>query len=124
MTVTIIRIDGTEEQFEATRAEVFEAIEQKIGARTLEIINLRDGRVMVVDEDGYEVKAVHRKPPPGYAFAIERVPVKALKPPNPRATFFYHAICVEGTTHQIVGDVAILNDRDFVDDDEADRCKA
>lgn len=35
------------------------------------------------------------------------------KEPNPAATKLYHAICKPGTTHQIHGDVAIVNDADF-----------
>jgi hypothetical protein len=116
MTITIIRIDGTEEQHEVARPDdAFRATAQLIHARTVEMVNLRDGRVMLVDEDGYEVQVVEREPPPGYDFAAERVPVRPLKPANPKATALYHAICVEGTTHQIVGDVAIVNDADFAE---------
>ncbi len=113
MNFTIIRTDGTEEQHEAERRDAFPVIAKLIGARTLEMVNLRDGRVMIIDEDGYEIEIVERPPPPGYTFAAERVPVKPLKPANLAATALYHAICHAGVTHEIVGDVAIVRDEDF-----------
>ena len=118
MTITILRIDGSEEQHEIERAKAFPLMSQLIGARTLEVVNLRDGRVMCIDEDGYEVVLVERDPLPGFDFVAERVPVRPLKPANAKATALYHAICVPGTTHEIVGDVAIVRDADFDDDDE------
>lgn len=39
--------------------------------------------------------------------------IRARKPVNAKATELYHAVCKPGTTHQIVGDVAIVNDEDF-----------
>jgi hypothetical protein len=44
---------------------------------------------------------------------IVRHPVRARFPVNPKATALYHANCVAGTTHQIVGDVVITPDDDF-----------
>jgi len=95
------------------RADAVPEIARLIDARTLDLVNLRDGRVMLVDDDGYEVEVQERDPPPGFAVAFERVPVRAAKPVNPIATGLYHAICHPGTTHQIVGDVAIVRDEDF-----------
>lgn len=54
-------------------------------------MNLRDGRVMLVDDNGL---------------------AKGL-PRNPEATRLYHAVCRPGTTQPIVGDVAIALDEDF-----------
>jgi hypothetical protein len=51
MNVTIIRTDGTESQHAVSR---FHDIAPLIGAETLDTVNLRDGRVMPVDDDGWE----------------------------------------------------------------------
>lgn len=119
MTITIVRTSGAEEQFEIERHNMIPTIAHLIGARTIEAVRLRNsGRIMLIDEDGYEVELVERPPPPGYSFAMERVPVRALKPVNLAATALYHAICVAGTTHQIVGDVALLQAADFDDDED------
>jgi hypothetical protein len=113
MTVTILRSSGTEERYAIAREELAVAIARLIDARTIEAVRLRSGRVMLVDEDGYDVELVARTPPPGYAFAYERVPVRALKPANPPATALYHDVCPAGTTHEIVGDVAIVEAADW-----------
>jgi hypothetical protein len=60
---------------------------------------------MLVDDVGYEFTTVERAP--GH---WENVPTKAKKPTNKKATEWYHAICIPGTTHAIVGDVAIFQD--------------
>lgn len=79
----ILRIDGTREPFDGDR----DALGRAIGADgALDLVNLRDGRFMYVDDLGYD---------------------KGL-PVNPEATKLYLAICVPGTTHQIVGDVALI----------------
>ncbi len=39
------------------------------------------------------------------------------KPVNAKATQLYHANCLPGTTHQIVGDVVIVLDDDFCGDE-------
>lgn len=118
MTITILRVDGREEQHETTTGHAFKLIEQLIAAKALDTVNLRDGRIMVVDDLGYEVEVVDRTPPPGYSFAVERVCGAPLKPVNPKATALYHAVCREGVTHAIVGDVAIVRDADFGGDDD------
>jgi len=69
-------------------------------------VNLRDGRVMLVDDNGYETEAVPRD------FGVELVCKRARKPLNQAATRLYHSVCRPGTTHQIVGDVAIVWDKD------------
>ncbi len=70
--------------------------------------NLRDGRMMIVDANGYEIEMVELSPG-----RFWNKPVRALRPVNAEATKLYHAVCVPGTTHQIVGDVAIVLDEDF-----------
>ena len=66
-----------------------------IGAEVLDTVNLRDGRVMVIDDAG----------------AIKNLPV------NPEATGLYHAICIPGTTWLIRGDVVIVRDADYEEPD-------
>jgi hypothetical protein len=85
----VIRTTGTEEAFEG-RLNIA-AIESAINAHCLDTVNLRDGRVMLVDDDGVE---------------------KDL-PINLTATALYHSVCRPGTTHQIRGDVAVVHDADF-----------
>lgn len=97
----IIRTDGTEEKLELESPDLRELI----GAVDIEFVNLRDGTVMVVDEMGYETKAIIHSP--GH---IELRPVKARKPYNKKATALYWKICIPGTTHRIVGDVVIFRD--------------
>ena len=84
MKVHIIRADGTEESVEAKHSEIADLI----GADCLDGFSLRDGRYVWVDDMGHA----------------------AEKPINVKATKLYHGICKPGTTHQIVGDVAIIED--------------
>jgi hypothetical protein len=86
MNVHIIRTDGREERLQMS----FEDIEKAIDARGMDSVNLRDGRVMLVDDMGHVIEP--------------------LRPVNRKATALYHGVCVPGTTHQIVGDVAIVVD--------------
>lgn len=109
MKLHFIRTDGTEDTIDADPAsDVFGHIEHEIGAKMLDSVNLRDGRVMFVDDHGYETKEMEHAP--GY---IEVVPVRALKPVNEKATALYHAVCRPGVTHRIVGDVCIVVDKEF-----------
>ncbi len=103
--VEIIRTSGKREQHTAPRDSVIEWVHGAIGAETLDTVNLRDGRVMMLDDNGYESRAVELVP--GHT---ELQPVRPLKPDNAEATKLYHAVCVPGTTHKIVGDVAIVID--------------
>lgn len=91
MRVLVIRIDGREETHEVMPQTVLMEIYQLIGCDTVDTVNLRDGQLMLVDDNGYVFD----------------------KPVNPKATALYHAVCVPGTTHAIVGDVAIVRDEDF-----------
>lgn len=114
MKVTVIRTDGTKEEHEIQAGpQVFKRLYPLAGCEAFDIVNLRDGRVMLVDDNGYETEAVPVDPPAGVGFMIETRCVKARKPVNAEATKLYHSICKPGTTHQIVGDVIIANDEDF-----------
>ncbi len=64
-------------------------IAKHIGADVCDTVNLRDGRFMYVDDLGHQRR----------------------RPVNAKATALYHGVCIPGTTHQIVGDVAIVRER-------------
>lgn len=90
----VARVNGIVEVFLGRPA--IREVCQAIGADTLDGVNLRQagrptGIVMMVDDTGF----------------VDRKPV------NKVATEIYHALCVPGTTHQICGDVAFVNDADF-----------
>lgn len=108
MNVEIIRVDGTREQHEIPKGDAIGAIRRLIGAAGCDTVNLRNGSVMIVDDGGYETEMVDH----GNG-RFELKPTRARKPVNPAATKLYHSICRPGTTHQIVGDVAIALDEDF-----------
>jgi hypothetical protein len=55
------------------------------------MVNLRDGRIMIVDDLGHP----------------KELPV------NVEATVLYHSVCRPGTTHEIRGDVAVTLDENF-----------
>lgn len=84
MRIHLILADGTEKHVD----EPFAKIPELIGAESLDTVNLHDGRVMLVDDLG------HGKG----------------RSPNEKATKLYHSVCYPGTTHQIVGAVAIVVD--------------
>lgn len=88
MKATIIKVDGTESEVEVKGVM---GISAALGCDMLDTVNLRDGRVMLVDDVGH----------------IKELPI------NPKATAIYHGICRQGTTHTIRGDVAIALDADF-----------
>jgi hypothetical protein len=90
--VHIIRVDGTEERHQVGQRIVMGWIERMIGARGLDTVNLRDGRVMIVDDLG--------------AVGVPR-------PVNQKGTVLYHSVCRPGVTHQIHGDVAIVVDAEI-----------
>lgn len=108
MNVEIIRVSGQVEQHNVPRGGSMDAIAVLIGAQTLDTVNLRDGRVMLVDDGGWETEMVDQG---GGHLALK--PIRARKPINPGATELYHSVCVPGTTHQIAGDAAIARDEDF-----------
>lgn len=93
MNVKIIRTDGSIEVMEIARADAIGHISRLIGAPSglVDTVNLRDGRVMLVDDTG----------------ALDGRPVNKL------ATEHYRAVCKPGTRVPICGDVAIVLDADF-----------
>lgn len=95
MTITrkLIRTDGTEQIIDGRLS--LDAISKLIGADTIDTVSLRHMghplHVMIVDDNGHP----------------DDLPL------NAKATALYHANCIPGTTHHIVGDVAIVPDHDF-----------
>jgi hypothetical protein len=67
---------------------------------------------MLVDDDGWESYPLRT------ARGISLIPVKPRKPVNPTATALYLAVRRPGFTHQIVGYVAIVWDRDVTDEED------
>ena len=107
--VEILRTNGTKEDHEVGKHILLDWIHRMIGAETTDSFRLKDGtdRVCIVDDHGYETEGIESN---GTIYLNQ---VKALKPVNEEATRLYHRICKPGTTHQIVGDVAIAHDGDF-----------
>lgn len=105
----VIYTDGTE--LELPTPIKFEQIGKLIGATMFDTVNLRHLghplHIMIVDDNGYETKAITK------GVVTELKTVRARKPLNQEATRLYHANCHPGTTHQIVGNVAIVPDSDF-----------
>lgn len=116
MQVEIIRTDGRKEKHTVAQ---FSDIARLIAAAGTDTVNLGKGRVMVVDDYGYETHMKSRRgmhPTLGAVTVHEMVCDKALKPVNLEATKLYHSVCRPGTTHQIVGDVAILQDDELAEE--------
>jgi hypothetical protein len=113
--VEILRVSGAHEMIEIPRGlNVMQEIAKAIGAPgALDTVNLRDGRVMLVDDAGYDTQAIEKGP--GH---YELKPTRARKPVNQDATQLYWTVCRPGTTHQIVGDCAVLVDRELADEGE------
>lgn len=107
--VTILRTNGSVEEHEVGRHILLPWIKRMIGAETTDSFRLKDGtdRVCILDDHGYETEGIESNG------VLYLKPTKPLKPVNVAATELYHRICVPGTTHQIVGDVAIAHDEDF-----------
>lgn len=112
MTVTILRTDGLEEQHELTPQTVLLELERLLDAKALDTINLRDGLVLIVDDEGYAIEERESMTADG-VLHIYLVPALARKPVNAAATALYHRICKPGVTHQVVGDAAVVRDKDF-----------
>lgn len=87
MVVDIRRTNGTREVVDLP-ANDMDAVAKAIGADVLDVVNLRDGRVMFVDDLGHD----------------KNLPV------NRDGTALYWKVCRPGTTWEIVGDVAICQD--------------
>jgi hypothetical protein len=90
MQITVIRCNGDEEQHKV-RKDAFAEIYRLIGCDCSDIVNLRDGRVMIVDDVGL-IDGKER---------------------NEKATALYRGVCRPGTDAWIAGDVAIALDEDF-----------
>lgn len=94
MNVLVIRSDGREETIPEgpagapmePRRTSSSFARTLIGADCLDSVNLRDGRTMLVDDNGH---------------------ARGL-PINAKATKLYHGVCRPGTTHVIRGDVVIV----------------
>lgn len=89
--VEIIRSDGTREHHELSKHNLLNSVHQLIGAECCDSVNLRNGKVMMVDDTGM----------------IDGKPI------NDEATKIYHEKCGGMTPNSIHGDVAIVVDKDF-----------
>lgn len=83
----VLRADGRVEQLQA--APGIAQCKQLIGAATLDGFSLRDGRYMVVDDNGHA----------------------SGRPRNEAATAMYLSICRPGTSHFIAGDAVVIDER-------------
>ena len=91
--VEVIRTDGTKRVHETTARgqSLMTFVQALIGANISDKVNLRDGRIMIVDDLGHQ---------------------KGL-PVNEEGTRLYHGVYKPGFKHKIVGFVAICQDDDF-----------
>jgi hypothetical protein len=111
-TYLIIRTNGTKElvREKPTLATLHSALGCELTDRVILSHDPESGYprvVMIVDDHGYETETIETPN------KIELRPIRPLKPVNGEATKLYHAVCQAGTTHEIVGDVALVNDSDF-----------
>jgi len=93
MKVEVLRVNGSIEPHYVDSRKAIQLIAALIGAEICDSVNLRDGRIMIVDDTGL----------------IDG------KPHNPQATSLYHSIYprAKASNRPIVGDVAIAVDEDF-----------
>lgn len=96
MKAKIIHVDGSEEDVEFDQSECHQRIEKELDCNALDTVNLRNGYTMYVDDIGLQKE----------------------KPVNKKATALYHGICVPGTTQPIVGDVMVIAESEWNDEDE------
>lgn len=112
-TVLIIRTDGTEEivRPRPNKAQSLTSIIRGLINADLDFVRIGklvpNDLTMAVDDNGWETEMIDHGDG-----QFEMKPFRARKPINAKATALYLAICVPGTTHQIVGDVAIFHDDD------------
>ena len=88
--VKVLRVGGAEELLELPRHGLLTAIRSLLGCEMVDTVNLRDGTIMIVDDEGH----------------------LAGKPRNEAATARYQAVTRPGS-NWIAGDVAIAIDEDF-----------
>ena len=94
MQVEILRVSGTREEHAIpSKHRALDAIHKLLQCECTDTVNLRDGRVMLVDDTGL----------------LDGTPV------NAQATALYHSIYPRAreSGQPIVGDVAIALDEDF-----------
>lgn len=113
MTIMILKTNGTHETYTVPAKEGIRmgVLHKLLGFDTLDVVRIGklqgSDLVMVVNDNGYVTRTVEHG-----RNQFELKPVVARFPINSEATKYYHAICRPGTTHQIVGDVAIFHDDD------------
>lgn len=116
MNVLIIRASGEEETHQVKRADNA-TLYRLLGYDTFDVVTLTRGKdgspklVMLVDDNGYETRMEEHGEKGHLDFAVRIIPTKARWPVNEKATQRYRAVA--GGTHAIVGDVAIVDDRDW-----------
>lgn len=93
---TIIRTSGAVEEIAGADPLTYAEVADLIGATMLDVVNLRDGRMLFIDESGHP---------------------KGL-PDNPHGTGLYWSVCRPGTTHRVAGDVVVLSVDQFADADD------
>lgn len=91
MIIYLLSATGGVSKIECAAIMAMDTIKSAIGADILDTVNLRDGRLMLVDDQGHE----------------KELPI------NANATRFYLHVTRRGTSHVIRGDVAIARDADF-----------
>jgi len=89
MIINVIRVSGENETHTIPQRDPFKRIYELLNCNGCDTVNLKDGRVMIVDDTGM----------------IDGKPI------NPKATAIYHT--VRNTPYSIHGDVAIAVDEDF-----------
>lgn len=87
----IVRTDGAEIMH--SERPHMKTILADIGAQVADVVILdsRTHQIMLCDDEG----------------------ILKNRPVNAKATKLYHSVCRPGTTHQIHGDIALVNDLDF-----------
>lgn len=90
--ITLIKTNGEESEHEFIKLTITE-LKKLVIYEVFDTVNLRDGRIMMVDDEGH----IKKNPPPV----------------NPVATALYHSVCVPGTTWPILGDIIITYDEDW-----------
>lgn len=91
-TVILIKANGETSKHQFQRLTISN-IKKLVDYDIFDCVNLRDGRVMMVDDISH---------------------TREVKPPiNEEATRLYHSVCVLGTTWPILGDVIVTNDADW-----------